>query len=60
MLRAGVVEKRMKGNPLGRAGKPEEVAELVRFLCGPNARWISGEVIMINSGEVRRAANKNN
>jgi NAD(P)-dependent dehydrogenase (short-subunit alcohol dehydrogenase family) len=33
------------------------VAELVRFLAGPNARWISGEVIMINGGEVRRAAN---
>jgi 3-oxoacyl-[acyl-carrier protein] reductase len=53
----GRFEKRMKDNPLGRAGKPEEVAELVRFLCGPNARWISGEVIMINGGEVRRAAN---
>lgn len=58
MLRTdGRFDKRMQDNPSGRAGKPEEVAELVRFLCGPNARWISGEVILINGGEVRRAAN---
>lgn len=58
MLRVdGRFEKRMKDNPLGRAGTAEEVADLVCFLCGPKARWISGEVVMINGGEVRRAAN---
>ncbi len=31
--------------------------ELVRYLCGPHARWISGDVPLINGGEMTRAAN---
>lgn len=42
--------------PLGRAGTPDEIAALVRFLCGPSARWISGEVFAPSGGEVRRTA----
>jgi hypothetical protein len=34
----------------------EEVADLVRYLCGPSARWISGDVLLMTGGEVRRAA----
>ena len=34
--------------PMGRPGEPEEVAALVRFLCGPGARFISGQTIHIN------------
>jgi 3-oxoacyl-[acyl-carrier protein] reductase len=49
-------EKRLSAIPIKRPGTAEEVAELVRYLCGPHARWITGEVIMINGGEVRRAA----
>ena len=49
-------EKRLSTLPIKRPGTAEEVAELVRYLCGPHARWITGEVIMINGGEVRRAA----
>ncbi len=57
MLRAdGRWEKRLASIPLGRAGTPEEVAQTVRFLCGPHARWISGEVLLMNGAEVRRAA----
>ena len=36
--------------PAGRAGKPEEVAALVAFLCGDSAGYISGQVIGINGG----------
>jgi NAD(P)-dependent dehydrogenase (short-subunit alcohol dehydrogenase family) len=57
MLRqGGRWEKRLSTVPLGRAGTPEEVAELVRYLGGPHARWISGEVFVMSGGEVRRAA----
>ena len=48
--------KRLSTLPIKRPGNAEDVAELVRYLCGPHARWITGEVIMINGGEVRRAA----
>jgi len=49
-------EQRLSTVPLGRPGTPEEVAELVRYLCGPHARWISGDVFLMTGGEVRRAA----
>lgn len=57
MLREGDKwQRRMRSIPLRRAGTPEEVAALVCFLCGAGARWISGEVIVVSGGEVRRAA----
>jgi len=36
--------------PARRAGKPEEVAELVAFLCSDRAAYISGQAISINGG----------
>lgn len=38
--------------PAQRAGKPEEVAELVAFLASDQAAYISGQVIGINGGIV--------
>lgn len=36
--------------PMGRFGKPEEVASLAAFLCSDEASYITGEVISINGG----------
>jgi len=36
--------------PLGRLGRPEEVAAMVRMLCGPDARYITGQSIHVNGG----------
>ncbi len=38
--------------PVGRLGTPEEVAALVRFLAGPQAGFITGQVISPNGGVV--------
>jgi 3-oxoacyl-[acyl-carrier protein] reductase len=38
------------GVPLGRLGRPEEVAALVVFLCQPLAAYITGQVIGVNGG----------
>ncbi|HEY6306979.1 MAG TPA: SDR family oxidoreductase [Candidatus Angelobacter sp.] len=38
--------------PLGRAGKPEEVAATVMFLCTPHAGFITGEIVNVNGGAV--------
>ncbi len=38
--------------PVGRAGKPEEVAELVAFLASDKAAYISGQIISINGAMV--------
>ncbi len=38
--------------PMKRAGKPEEVADLVAFLVSENAAYISGQVISINGAMI--------
>ena len=36
--------------PLGRFGKPEEVAHLASFLCSEEASYITGQILHINGG----------
>lgn len=38
--------------PMQRAGRPEEVADLVSFLASERAAYISGQVISINGGMI--------
>ncbi|MBI4544349.1 MAG: SDR family oxidoreductase, partial [Gemmatimonadetes bacterium] len=35
---------------LGRLGLPEDVAGAVRFLAGPGAAYITGQVIVVDGG----------
>jgi len=45
-------EKIFKAIPLGRVGKPEELAGPILFLCTPHAGFITGEVFNVNGGAV--------
>jgi enoyl-[acyl-carrier protein] reductase III len=36
--------------PAGRLGSPEELAEVVLFLCSPAASWIVGQTIVVDGG----------
>jgi 3-oxoacyl-[acyl-carrier protein] reductase len=38
------------GTISGEKGRPEDVAAMVRFLCGPAARYINGQAIHANGG----------
>ena len=44
------ITMRRRTNPLGRRGLPAEVAAAVRMLCGPDARYITGQTIHVNGG----------
>lgn len=35
---------------VGRRGRPEEVASAVRYLCGPQARYVTGQTLHVNGG----------
>lgn len=43
-------EELKKMVPVGRFGKPEEVAAVVDFLCSDDAAYVTGEVISVNGG----------
>ncbi|BBP02397.1 3-oxoacyl-ACP reductase FabG [Sulfuriferula nivalis] len=38
--------------PMKRAGKPDEVADLISFLASPQATYITGQIISINGGMI--------
>ncbi len=50
---AGEARERLLAQiPLRELGKPEDVAPIIRFLAGPGARYITGQVIVVDGGMV--------
>jgi 3-oxoacyl-[acyl-carrier protein] reductase len=47
-----------KYTPLGRAGTPEEVAAAVCFLASPEASYVTGQVIVVDGGNVLQESKK--
>lgn len=50
MIKEAPVEQIKQIIPMARLGKPEEVANVIRFLCSDDASYITGQVIGINGG----------
>ena len=40
--------------PLGRNGTPEDIAEAVRYLVGPESAWTTGQIIAVDGGHTLR------
>jgi NAD(P)-dependent dehydrogenase (short-subunit alcohol dehydrogenase family) len=40
--------------PLARTGTVDDIAHLIRFLCGPESSWITGQCISIDGGHTLR------
>ncbi len=45
------IDARTRLIPMGRIGKPHEVAEMVCFLLSPSASYISGQTVAVSGGE---------
>lgn len=44
-------EEKVREVPMGRAGKPEELAALVAFLCSEEAGYLTGQTYLVNGGQ---------
>lgn len=45
-----VLAKLLPKIPMNRMGKPEEVAEVVKFLCSPSSAYVTGSVLEVTGG----------
>jgi len=52
-VQAGNVSREVLDNvqPIGRMGKPEEIAAMALHLCGPEAEWTTGSIITLDGGQ---------
>ncbi len=49
-LAEGTQTEVLRAIPLGRLGKPEDVAKVVRFLVSPEASYITGQTLCVDGG----------
>jgi NAD(P)-dependent dehydrogenase (short-subunit alcohol dehydrogenase family) len=52
--RPGYVDAFLPLIPLGRTGVPNDIAEAVRFLAGPEAAWLTGQTFAVDGGQETR------
>ncbi len=45
-----MVKEVIRRTPMARLGTPDEVAEVVVFLCTSRSRWITGQVLIVDGG----------
>ena len=51
-IKPEILEKIVATIPVKRLGTPEEVAEVAMFLASPAARWVTGQTIIVDGGQM--------
>src|SRR5205807_6997444 len=46
-------DRALRETPLARWGTPDDVARVARFLVGPDAAFLTGQVLRVNGGAIR-------
>ena len=52
--RARTASEAIKDIPLGRLGRPEEIAAAVLWLCSPGASFVVGHALVVDGGYIAR------
>jgi len=47
-----LIDRMAKMNPLERLGTPQDIANAVSFLAGPDGAWVNGQTLRVNGGMV--------
>lgn len=50
LLTQDQLDRRIKANPMGRIGRPEDIAAAVMFFAGQSSEYITGQVLSVNGG----------
>ncbi len=45
-------DRTLKSIPFGRMGTPEEIADVALFLASPYARWVTGQTVSVDGGQL--------
>jgi len=49
-MKGEMYERAVKATPLGRAGRPEDVAKVAAFLASDESYWVTGQLIQVAGG----------
>ncbi len=47
---AGIDDKMLSAVPMNRWGTPEDIGNMVTYLCSPAASWITGQIFVVDGG----------
>jgi 3-oxoacyl-[acyl-carrier protein] reductase len=51
-LEPELYQRTLRSIPFGRLGRPEEIAEVALFLASASARWMTGQVLSVDGGQL--------